>query len=235
MNAKRSTGPKTPSGKARSSMNARKHGLTGKDIVIGDEDPKEFDFFRTSLEHDLQPSSRLENELVDRLAGLLWRLRRVPAIEAEIVKSRQQRAYDQVYSTVVKDKVSLIERKAERRCKELFAYDAIKIQTAMGSGLYSAKLAEIRKQVLEEEQQSNADLDASISDEADEQYENSRESELVLLIRAAENGDLIDRLSRYEATLMNAMNKTLQQLWLVRSLADQCRMIEPATALKKRF
>ena len=90
LNAKRSTGPKTPSGKARSSMNARKHGLTGKSIVIGDEDPKEFDAFRAALEHDLQPSTALESALVDRLAGLLWRLRRVPAIEAAIVKSRQQ-------------------------------------------------------------------------------------------------------------------------------------------------
>ena len=100
MNAKRSTGPKTPSGKARSSMNARKHGLTGKNIVIGDEDAKEFDALRAALEQDLQPGTALESELVDRLAGLLWRLRRVPAIEAAIVKSRQQNAYDEVYSTV---------------------------------------------------------------------------------------------------------------------------------------
>ena len=72
INAKRSTGPRTQSGKARSSLNARKHGLTGKNIVIGDEDPKEFDALRVSLEHDLQPSTALESELVDRLAGQLW-------------------------------------------------------------------------------------------------------------------------------------------------------------------
>ena len=33
-NAKRSTGPKTEQGKARSRMNAWKHGLTAEDIVI---------------------------------------------------------------------------------------------------------------------------------------------------------------------------------------------------------
>ena len=108
-NAKRSTGPKTPSGKARSSMNARKHGLTGKNIVIGDEDPKEFDALRAALEHDFQPGTAVESELVDRLAGLLWRLRRVPAIEAAIVKSASRR-YDEVYSQA-RQKVNELERK----------------------------------------------------------------------------------------------------------------------------
>jgi hypothetical protein len=39
----RSTGPKTPSGKVRSSMNVCKHGLTAQTIIIGDEDPAQFD------------------------------------------------------------------------------------------------------------------------------------------------------------------------------------------------
>ena len=39
-NAKRSTGPKTETGKALSRMNAHKHGLTAETIVIGDEDPR---------------------------------------------------------------------------------------------------------------------------------------------------------------------------------------------------
>ena len=113
----------------------------------------------------------------------------------------------------------------------MFGYDSLKIQTAISKRqLYDTKFAEIRKQVLEESRASS-DLDASISEEADEQYENSRESELVLLIRAAENGDLIDRLSRYEAGLMSAVNKTLQQLWLVRNMKDRSQTIAPETAV----
>jgi hypothetical protein len=49
-------------------------------------------------------------------------------------------------------------------------------------------------------------------------------------MRAAENGDLSDRLSRYEAAIMNAMNKTLQQLWLARGMKDGSQVITPATA-----
>jgi hypothetical protein len=179
--------------------------------VIGDEDPKEFDALRISLEEDLQPRTVLESALVDRLAGLLWRLRRVPAIEAAIVESRQENAYDRVYSEVESEKFKEIENEARGRCRKSFGYDPIKIQTAMGSGLWDATFCKIWDQVREEEQ-SKGDLYTSISDEADERHENSRESELVLLIRAAQNADLIDRLSRYEATLMNAMSKTLQQL-----------------------
>ena len=230
MNAKRSSGPKTPSGKARSSMNAREHGLTGKSIVLGDEDPKEFDAFRAALEEDFRPGTTMERELVDRLAGLLWRLRRVPAIEATIVKSRQQHAYDEVYSTVEKEKWDRIDGEARWRCGELLGHGSISVQMAIVNGTYDAKFAELRKQVLEERRQRDGDLDSLISEEADERYENSRESELVLLIRAAENGDLIDRLSRYEAGLMNAMNKTLQQLWLVRSMTDRSQTITPETA-----
>jgi hypothetical protein len=232
INAKRSTGPRTPSGKARSSLNARKHGLSGKTIVIGDEDPKEFDALRAALEHDLQPSTELESELVDRLAGQLWRLRRVPAIEAAIVKSRQEEAYDEVYSKVEAEKFKEIEDEARGRCKESFGYDPIKIQTAMGSGLWDAKFAKIWEQVRDEEQ-SKKDIYACISEEADKRYENSRESELVLLMRAKENGDLIDRLSRYEASLMNAVNKTLQQMWLVRGMKDGSQVITPTTATRR--
>ena len=39
-------------------MNAVKHGLTAKYVVIGDEDPDEFEALRTDLEVELEPSTR---------------------------------------------------------------------------------------------------------------------------------------------------------------------------------
>lgn len=86
-NARRSTGPKTPSGKARSSMNAVKHGLTAKKIVIGDEDPHQFDLLREAIEERFKPRSVMERELTERLAGIAWRLRRIPAFEADILET----------------------------------------------------------------------------------------------------------------------------------------------------
>src|SRR6476659_2798115 len=89
-NAKRSTGPKSAKGKARSTKNSLSHGLTARDIVIGAEDPEEFQRLRMGLEADFKPSSTIALELVERLAGLLWRLRRIPVLEGALLDAMQE-------------------------------------------------------------------------------------------------------------------------------------------------
>jgi len=88
-NAKRSTGPRTEDGKARSRANSWKHGLTANRLVIGGEEARDFDELRDALLNDHDPQSAFECELVERLAGILWRLRRVPFFEAAIIDARQ--------------------------------------------------------------------------------------------------------------------------------------------------
>jgi hypothetical protein len=90
-NAKRSTGPKTEPGKALSRRNAYKHGLTAQTIVIGDEDPKAFDRLRAELEEEYNPRPGIERELVERLAVLMWRMRRIPIFEAGLIELRRRR------------------------------------------------------------------------------------------------------------------------------------------------
>src|SRR6476469_5226120 len=41
------------------------------------------------LEADFKPATTIETELVERLAGLLWRLRRVPVFEAALMQARR--------------------------------------------------------------------------------------------------------------------------------------------------
>ena len=89
-NAKRSTGPKTVAGKALSRMNAHKHGLTAETIVIGDEDPRAFDMLRAELEEEYNPRPGIESELVERLAVLMWRMRRIPIFEAALIEVRRE-------------------------------------------------------------------------------------------------------------------------------------------------
>ena len=88
-NSRRSTGPRSVAGKARSRMNSRKHGLTASTLVIAGEDPSEFEKLRAELMEEHGPQTALECELVERLSGLLWRLRRVPYFEAAIMNARQ--------------------------------------------------------------------------------------------------------------------------------------------------
>ena len=202
INAQRSSGPRTELGKSRSKMNALKHGLSAKKIVIGDEDPKEFEALRAALERDWQPETAFESELVDQLAGLFWRMRRVPAIEAAIVKAREEKAYSDVYSEVEKNTWDRIIREARGRCNE--------------------SIGKLPSQVIEEEKK-KGDLDASISKQADEVYQERRESELLLLIR--DDDGMIEKLSRYHASLMNAANRVIQQLRLIKIMRSSSTLI----------
>ena len=84
-NATQSSGPRSQAGKARSRLNSRKHGLTAKMLIIPGENADDFDQLREELMDEYDPQSALVCELVERLAGILWRLRRVPFFEAAIM------------------------------------------------------------------------------------------------------------------------------------------------------
>jgi hypothetical protein len=57
-------------------MNALKHGLSAKAVVISGENSREFESLRAGLERDFEPATVIERELVENLAALLWRQRR---------------------------------------------------------------------------------------------------------------------------------------------------------------
>ena len=144
-NAKRSTGPRTEAGIALSRMNACKHGLTAETIVIGDEDPKAFEKLRAELEEEYNSLPGNESELVERMAVLIWRLRRIPVFEAALIEARRAE---------VAHWISVQELRNGPRDK------------CLGHAL----------------------------------------------IADSESNDTLGKLSRYEAALMNAYNRTLQQL-----------------------
>lgn len=81
-NAQRSTGPRTPEGKAIAARNALKHGLTAREVVTVGERPEDFEAFRAGLVARLAPVGELEAELAERIAASAWRLRRVVRLEA---------------------------------------------------------------------------------------------------------------------------------------------------------
>jgi hypothetical protein len=79
---RRATGPRTPHGKERSKFNARKHGLFSKAVLLQDESRSEYDALLDGLMENLQPQGKLEIVLVENLATLLWRKRRLLQVEA---------------------------------------------------------------------------------------------------------------------------------------------------------
>jgi hypothetical protein len=83
-NAKKSTGPKTLSGKEKVSGNALCHGLTAEKHVIIGESIDEFNTFKDSMFEVYEPNGVYEEEIFIKLVELLWRLRRVGVIETGI-------------------------------------------------------------------------------------------------------------------------------------------------------
>ena len=83
-NARLSTGPKTPEGKARSSENARKHCLTAAELVVGPEDREEFEAMLADFQSDVAPQGVIQQTLFDELVSAAWNLRRIRRMETEL-------------------------------------------------------------------------------------------------------------------------------------------------------
>jgi hypothetical protein len=81
-----STGPKSELGKKRSRCNAMRHGLTAETVIQFLEDEQDYKEFELSVTSDFDARTAVERELVLRLAGLLWRLRRATAIETGLLQ-----------------------------------------------------------------------------------------------------------------------------------------------------
>ena len=86
-NATRSTGPRTEQGKGASELNAIRHRLLAKSVVVPNlENDEEWQDFRKGVLTDLNPVGRLQEELAERIAQILWRIRRVAWHERNEVK-----------------------------------------------------------------------------------------------------------------------------------------------------
>jgi hypothetical protein len=81
-NARKSTGPRTPEGKARASLNAISHGLFCKDLVLPGESRETFDLLRRLWISSLNPQDTAELWLVDRIVAANWKLRRLQESES---------------------------------------------------------------------------------------------------------------------------------------------------------
>jgi hypothetical protein len=84
-NARKNTGPTTEEGKQRSRCNAIHDGLTAETVIGALEDAEDYKAFEAAVIADYDAQSAGERELVLRLAGLLWRLRRATTMETGLL------------------------------------------------------------------------------------------------------------------------------------------------------
>jgi hypothetical protein len=83
-NSQLSTGPKTPEGKAKSSLNAVKTALTGRTVLLPTDDAVAYEEHVADFFKELRPMNTRESALVQLLADNAWRLDRVFALEMGI-------------------------------------------------------------------------------------------------------------------------------------------------------
>src|SRR5579859_8093329 len=116
-NAQKSTGPKTPEGKAAVSMNALRHGLRARTVVLPGENQDEFHQLCNDLEAEWRPQSRTEQFYVEQMAVSQWKLVRMEVSEVNIFKdapSNQLSTLDRLWQAECR-----MERSYTRALREL--------------------------------------------------------------------------------------------------------------------
>ena len=104
-NAAHSTGPVTPQGKRRASLNALRHGLTGQTVVLPGDDLAAYQSSCAQFHAELKPKGLIETKAVQTIADTHWRLDRIRAMENNLfalaVEEQPPLSSDPVISTAL--------------------------------------------------------------------------------------------------------------------------------------
>ena len=86
----KSTGPRSPAGKQRSSQNAITHGLFARSFLVEGESQEDFDKLHNGFIEEHMPEGTTEDSLVFNLAQTEWRRRRLMKMEATAMEKALQ-------------------------------------------------------------------------------------------------------------------------------------------------
>jgi hypothetical protein len=81
LNALLSPGATSPQGRARSSMNALRHGLTARVVVLPTEDMNAYKAFSKEIADSLDAQTPVERQFAQTVADNQWRINRIRSIE----------------------------------------------------------------------------------------------------------------------------------------------------------
>ena len=84
LNAKKSTGPNTTNGTARSKLNAVKHGLSAQTVLLPNEDALAYKALCQKYSAHYRPADFAEETLVQQIADTVWRLGRCFALSENV-------------------------------------------------------------------------------------------------------------------------------------------------------
>ena len=128
-------GPKTPEAKEKTRLNAYRHGLTGKTLIIAEEDSKRYALFSTNFLAKLAPVGEDELFLANAAVNQAWRLQSIPTLCNNIIilghfdgtQSRFQADHPEIQDAVIEaattaDRAATLERMSlyEQRIQRSF-------------------------------------------------------------------------------------------------------------------
>jgi hypothetical protein len=90
-NGAKSRGPATPEGRAKSSRNSLRHGLSAKSVLLPAESHEQFQLLLDAHIQQFHPANPVEMDLVEAMAVARWRLRRIWAIETSLLGHELER------------------------------------------------------------------------------------------------------------------------------------------------
>ena len=201
-NARKSTGPRTPEGKAAVRLNALTHGLLSQEVPLPEEDADALRELDEGLRAELQPVGVLENMIVDRIIALFWRLRRSGRVEVGIFAGER------------KDELT------ERADREAKGYEA---QWADDLVATSAEMTTADKEKYEEARARARQLR---SEQEDDTIILGR-----TFARDADKANAFSKLSRYETTIERGLYKALHELQRLQAARTVAGGVPPPLAV----
>jgi hypothetical protein len=202
-NARKSTGPKTPEGKARANNNAMSHGILSREVVLPEEDEATFEELRERLWAELQPVGELESLLVDKIVAAHWRLRRLGRVEAGIFAwERYKLLADRAYSEA--------RRYVQHRFKD--------------------HIEQMRNTPIITDEQK---YDTALSKAEEMKAEQDTETAALggTFIRDADKANAFSKLSRYETTIERSLHRALHELQRLQAARRAEGSVPPPAAL----
>jgi len=152
-NAQNSTGPRTETGKAASSQNALKHGLTAQTVLLPGEDPAAYRRMCDGMFESFAPANTPEKELIQLLCDTQWRLQRCGRLEVAILAaeapdfkaldiiSKHESRLKRQYSTTLKEARTLIDTRLT--AQEADMQEAMRVRRADKLGGCTTDLKEL--------------------------------------------------------------------------------------------
>jgi hypothetical protein len=183
-NALRSTGPKTPEGKAAIRLNAVRHGLLCGVLVLPGEDAAAFEDLRNRVRVDLAPIGPLEHLLVDRAISAIWRLRRLEKTESALFQWR-----------VCRLKTERLEKQARSFEKTSFEFPLLSFGGESTITDQSAHARAVKELRIVEVEKDRGELDLARAFDAD-----------------GRDGETFSKLTRYESAIERSLFRSLAEL-----------------------